>query len=742
VERPISAQAWEDWSTSAVFTAGLEERLRALNIPPQLWADRAHQDAALRFGGALRDARQLRRGADARAFLALCAEHPDEIPARFWSLRRGADDDSLTLRGAVLLTARGPSTQAGTAPSSESLLQICSEPPPRVWNTVWVAMREGGWQLPTAAGLALCAAACGTVIEALLFRGLFDMGRHLQSTAGRLGLVAALLVFLLTLLAIDWAAVAASYRLGRQIEWRLRTRFMFKIPRLNDRYFQSRLISDMAFRAHWLQLLRQLPETAGNCVHYVTSILVTGLAIAWIYPGSALLVSLAVIAACGVPAFFLPAMTERDMRYREISAALGSSYLDCLLGSCAIQAHCAERTMRSVHSVQLQRWAHAALRQQVLVVRAEAAQMILTLGFVAALIYQQAAMTQSPAGLLLLIYWATSIPQLGQEVAKLIRGIPAMRNTLLRFLEMIESPEDEAVAAALAVARTDGDDANKPRTPGVKIDIEDVSVVAGRHVLLEHVTLHAGPGEHIGIVGMSGAGKSSFLGCLLGWHPPATGSIMVDDRPLDAAMLAQLRRETAWIDPQVHLFRSSLFDNLCYGNGRRGPSQIEDEIRATDLERILSLSPHGLQSPIGEGGALISGGEGQRIRAARAFGRTGVRLAILDEPLRGLSHEDRQHLLATARRHFAGATLFCVTHDVSDTLDLDQVLVIERGRVIEQGPPHVLCANPASRYNALLAEERAVSQEMWSHPKWRRLKLHAGSLVEVRAAEDPQAIRL
>jgi ATP-binding cassette subfamily B protein len=742
VERPISAQAWEELSTSGAFTAGLEERLRALDLPLQFWSDRAHQDAALRFGGALRDARQLRRGAEARAFLALCAEHPDEIPARFWSVRRGANDDSLTLRGAVLLTARGPSLQTGSAALPESLLQICSEPPPRVWNSVWVSVRESGWRLPTAAGLALCAAACGTVIEALLFRGLFDMGRHLQSTAGRLGLVVALLIFLLTLLAVDWAAVLAQYRLGRQIEWRLRTRFMFKIPRLNDRYFQSRLISDMAFRAHWLQLLRQLPETVGNCLHYGTSILVTGLAIAWIYPGSALLVSLAVVAACAVPVLFLPAMTERDMRYREISAVLGSSYLDCLLGSGAIQAHCAERTLGTVQAMQLHQWARAALRQQVLVVRAEAAQMILTLGFVAALIYQQAAMTQSPAGLLLLIYWSTSIPQLGQEVAKLIRGIPAMRNTLLRFLEMIESPEDEAVVAALNIARADEEDADKPRATGVKIDIEDVSVVAGGHVLLQHVTLHARPGEHIGIVGVSGAGKSSFLGCLLGWHPPATGSIKIDDKPLDAALLAQLRSETAWIDPQVHLFRSSLFENLRYGNGRRGPSQIADAIKSTELERILRYSPKGLQSPIGEGGTLISGGEGQRIRAARALGRTGVRLAILDEPLRGLSRTDRQHLLATARSHFAGATLFCVTHDVSDTLDLDQVLVIEGGRVLEQGPPLVLRANPTSRYNALLAEERVVSQEMWEHPKWRRLKLQAGTLSEVRAAEDPQAMRL
>jgi ABC-type dipeptide/oligopeptide/nickel transport system ATPase component len=80
-----------------------------------------------------------------------------------------------------------------------------------------------------------------------------------------------------------------------------------------------------------------------------------------------------------------------------------------------------------------------------------------------------------------------------------------------------------------------------------------------------------------------------------------------------------------------------------------------------------------------------------------------------------------------------------VTHDVSATLELDQVLVIERGRVVEQGPPQLLRANPASRYNALLAEERAVWREVWAHPKWRRLKLHAGTLSEVRATPDTRA---
>ena len=450
VERPLSAEAWEQLSGGAAFTAGLEQRLQVLGAQPEIWPDRAHQDAALRLGVALRDARRLKRGAEARDFLALCAAHPEQIPQRFWAVRRGSDD-SLVLTGTHVLTARPPPAQAAAAPRN-SLLSACSEPPAAVWNTLSAALREIGWRLPVAVGLGLALAACGTVIEALLFRGLFDMGRHLQSTSGRVGLVAAIMILLIMLLAIDWAAVSASYRIGRRIEWRLRTRFLWKIPRLNDRYFQSRLISDMAFRAHWLQLLRQIPSVAGDGIHYVTSILVTGFAIALIYPGSSLLVSLAVIAACAAPALFLPAMNERDMRYREISPRARRIVPGQSLGTGAVRAHCAEPTLRTVHAAQLRQWARAALRQQVLVVRAEAAQMILTLGFVAALIYQQAAMTQSPAGLLLLIYWATTIPQLGQEVAKLLRGIPAMRNTLLRFLEMIESPEDEAVAAALAAA--------------------------------------------------------------------------------------------------------------------------------------------------------------------------------------------------------------------------------------------------------------------------------------------------
>jgi ABC-type bacteriocin/lantibiotic exporter with double-glycine peptidase domain len=729
-EQPVPADACAAWCASAEFTASLEARMRALELRPQVWSEPAQQDAALRLAGALRDTQRLRPGADAREFLALCAAHPEEIPPHFWSMRRMPEDPHhILLRGAVLLSATGTMSDVPEESLPSSLARVRTERAPLVWEPVWAALRDSGWRLPTATIMTLGAVALGTAIEALLFRGLFDMGRHLQSTAERLGAIVALLVFLGVILALDWSAAIGSFRLGRRIEMRLRTRFLFKVPRLSDRYFQSRLISDMAFRAHALQLLRQLPEIAGHCLYLVFSIVITGAAILWVYPGSALLTGLAVLAACGVPSLLMPAMAERDLRHRELSASLGALYLDSLLGLRAIQAHGAERAMQSVQAGQLERWAAAGLSQQTLFVRVDAVQMAATLACIVALVYRQSLLTQSPAGLLLLIYWAISILQLGREAAGVARSLPAVRNTLLRFLELIQSPEEPAGDLAPAASRG-----------GVKIDIEDACVVVGGHAVLDRVSLQVQPGEHVGIVGVSGAGKSSLVGCFMGWFQPSSGRICIDGAPLDAARLVQLRGETAWIDPQIHLFRSTLYDNLRYGNAGQDPGRFGATLETADLGHILERAPEGLQTPIGEGGTLVSGGEGQRIRIGRALGRSRVRLVILDEPARGLGREERRRMLSSLRAHFTGATVLCVTHDVSDTVDFDQVWVIEQGRILEQGAPRRLQAEPQSRYRALLDEERALGGDLRANA-WRRLRLQAGKIRECGvAAQADEAV--
>jgi len=259
-----------------------------------------------------------------------------------------------------------------------------------------------------------------------------------------------------------------------------------------------------------------------------------------------------------------------------------------------------------------------------------------------------------------------------------------------------------------------------------------VRVQAGGHTILDDVSVDIPAGSHIAVVGPSGAGKSSFVGLLLGWHRLEEGALLVDDAPLDPASLTALRRETAWIDPQVQLWNRSLLENLTYAVDQQDLSRVRELIETSGLLGVSSRLPQGLQSRLGEGGTLLSGGEGQRVRLGRALLSPSSRLALLDEPFRGLDRDQRNALMASARNWWAGTTLLCVTHDVAATRDFSRVLVIEDGRIVEDGRPADL-ARAATRYRALLDSEDRVTRQRWAAAHWRRWRLSGGRLHETPA---------
>ncbi|MBW3669283.1 MAG: ABC transporter permease, partial [Actinobacteria bacterium] len=121
------------------------------------------------------------------------------------------------------------------------------------------------------------------------------------------------------------------------------------------------------------------------------------------------------------------------------------------------------------------------------------------------------------------------------------------------------------------------------------------------------------------------------------------------------------------------------------------------------------------------------------VRLGRALHRPQARLVVLDEPFRGLDRPTRTALLAAARQRWTTATLLCATHDVAETTTFDRVLVVEGGRVVEDGTPAELAARPGSRYAALLAAEEAVRAALWDDPSWRRLHLDGGRVRETAA---------
>ncbi|NJK82197.1 MAG: ABC transporter permease, partial [Chloroflexaceae bacterium] len=273
----------------------LQRRLRAIGLPPAAiashiaaavaapdWKALATLDAATRMVAALQRAGAVRHAAEAARVLAHLVAHAEPplperndqtlplIPSAYWLVRPLPPDEDtpdevlLLLRGAVLVRVQGkhpPLTEPtpDDTPVAPELLAALSAPPERPLRMLLHLLREDGLLTPLVLLAAMLLAAGGVVVEALLLRGLLDLGGVLNLATERFGALALLIVFLLALLLLELPLVAGLLRSGRRLEARLRMAFLAKLPRLNDRYFQSRLISDMAERSHMVHLIRIAP---------------------------------------------------------------------------------------------------------------------------------------------------------------------------------------------------------------------------------------------------------------------------------------------------------------------------------------------------------------------------------------------------------------------------------------------------------------------------------------------------
>jgi ATP-binding cassette subfamily B protein len=263
----------------------------------------------------------------------------------------------------------------------------------------------------------------------------------------------------------------------------------------------------------------------------------------------------------------------------------------------------------------------------------------------------------------------------------------------------------------------------------VALRLESVGVVAAGRPVLQDVDLELAPGEHVAVVGASGSGKSTLMSLLLGLQHPTSGRVLVDGEALDRARSHRLWPSTAWVDPQVRVWNRPLHDNV---SGGRAGSAVHEALAAAELDDVARRVG---DLPLGDDGGLLSGGEAQRVRLARALAQQHVRLVVLDEALRGLDRTQRTRLLDRARRHWSNATLLCATHDLRDAAGFDRVLVIAEGRVVEDGDPTALAADTGSRFRALLDAEEALHADLDSSAGWRRLHVAQGRVRELTTHE-------
>jgi ATP-binding cassette, subfamily B, multidrug efflux pump len=282
--------------------------------------------------------------------------------------------------------------------------------------------------------------------------------------------------------------------------------------------------------------------------------------------------------------------------------------------------------------------------------------------------------------------WVVNLTQRGSASLKRI-------NEILREQPLIAAP---ANATQLGAVRGE-------------IEFRGVTLDYGTGPALRHVDLHIPAGTTLAVVGHTGSGKSTLVALVPRLLDPAAGAVLLDGHDLRRLDPAELRRQIGFVPQETFLFSATLAENIAFGVENATPEQIRRAAEMAGLSTDIEGFPKGFETIVGERGITLSGGQKQRTAIARALMRD-PKILILDDALSSVDTLTEERILTHLAGVMRGRTVILISHRVSTVRQADRIVVLERGKIVEQGTHAELV--DAGGYYAALSQKQMLEEEL------------------------------
>lgn len=253
----------------------------------------------------------------------------------------------------------------------------------------------------------------------------------------------------------------------------------------------------------------------------------------------------------------------------------------------------------------------------------------------------------------------------------------------------------------LAVPITVKDNEGQPLAAPVRgeVSFDNVSFrYAASGVGVDGISLHVPAGNTLALVGATGSGKSTLMKLLLRFYDPSAGEVRIDGQPIGEVSLASLRQAIGLVSQDVYLFEGSIRDNIAYGKPDASEEAVIEAARTAEAWEFIQALPQGLDTAVGERGVRLSGGQRQRLSLARALLKDPP-ILVLDEATSAVDNETEAAIQRSLAKIGHGRTVIMIAHRLSTIVHADEIVVVDGGRVVEQGS-HAELLQRGGRYAA------------------------------------------